>query len=197
MTEHNGNGKTYIYGLQDPRDGQFYYIGKSDTPETRLQQHLKDRTSNRDKVAWLDGLKVAGLEPELIILEKTDMQKWGEAERRWIANGHMDGWPLTNIQRGGSGTGSGSQDCSFMFSYLGPDLYPQFAALPFPEKKRICTETAQAMVNSYQPLLEHKMQTHQGIMHSLIDDEEFGIGSQVAQEAVTRAAILHMEFCYG
>lgn len=185
MTEHNGNGKTYIYGLQDPRDGLIYYVGKSNRPEYRLRQHLKDETTNRNKALWLGDLKVASIKPVLVILEETDAQDWATAERRWIAKGRADGWPLTNILAGGMGyCGNGKDDFSFMVSYLGPTLYARFAVLSKEEKIQICRETGAAMADSFLPFLRQKISTHQYAMRSLIDDEIFWVGSQAAQAAM-------------
>lgn len=42
--------KTYIYGLKDPRDNQIYYVGKSDNPQRRLEQHLEGRINKANEV---------------------------------------------------------------------------------------------------------------------------------------------------
>ena len=47
MNETNGtNGipkSVFIYGLKDPRDGQIYYVGKTNDLERRYTQHLEDK----------------------------------------------------------------------------------------------------------------------------------------------------------
>lgn len=42
--------KTYIYGLKDPRDNQIYYVGKSNDPQRRLEQHLEGRINKANEV---------------------------------------------------------------------------------------------------------------------------------------------------
>lgn len=176
---------SYIYGLKDPRDGAIHYVGKSNRPNYRLQQHMKDKASNPGKASWLGELEAGGLVPTVVILEETDEGDWPEAERRWIAKGRSEGWPLTNILDGGPGYGGeGNDGYSFMLSYLGPTLYARFAELSVDEKNQICRETAAAMADSYLPFLHRKARTHQYAMHSLIDDELFWIGSQVARAAL-------------
>ena len=177
--------RIYIYGLQDPRDGLIHYVGKSKRPEYRLKQHLRGKATNADKMVWLDGLGVAGVEPLVVILEETDAQGWAKTERRWIAKGRADGWPLTNIQDGGPGyEGKVGGAYAFMLSYLGPTLYARFARLSKAEKIQICRETGAAMADSYLPFLRLKIRTHQYAMRSLIDDEIFWVGSNAAQAAM-------------
>lgn len=83
--------KTYIYGLQDPRDKKIYYIGKSNNPSARLKRHLDDMGVNGLKEDWLAGLRSCGLVPDIVILEETTMQDWQARERDWIASGIASG----------------------------------------------------------------------------------------------------------
>ena len=87
---------TFIYGLKDPRDGLIHYIGKSNTPKLRIEDHLADKESNEIKVQWIETLLSDDLLPELVILEEVDRKGWSENERQWIAKGNLEGWPLTN-----------------------------------------------------------------------------------------------------
>ena len=59
-----------IYGLKDPVDGQVHYIGKSNNPAQRLQEHIEDAKTNAARVKWIAALLAIGLSPELVILEK-------------------------------------------------------------------------------------------------------------------------------
>lgn len=184
-----GNGEhgqaSYIYGLKDPRDGLIYYVGKSNHPERRKREHLEDATTNAARVGWLNDLKAACLEPELVILERVDRNDWQRAEVYWIAKGYEDGWPLVNIAKGGGGDGRPPQpDYEFMRSYVHPGLWDKFAGLMIRDKDRVCLVTAQAMVNSYAVFLDRKIEQRQFAMHRLVDDELVQIGMRVATETV-------------
>ncbi|MBM3149600.1 MAG: hypothetical protein FJZ88_06200 [Chloroflexi bacterium] len=173
----------YIYGLKDPRDGQIYYVGKSNHPEKRKKEHLENETCNAHRVEWIQDLGQCGLEPELVILEKVERENWQEAEIYWIARGYEEGWPLINVHKGGGG-GVCKPNYDFMRSYIRPDLWERFEALSIKQKDQICFETALAMMESYSPFLDQKIKQRQYAMHSLIKDELVFIGQQVATEAV-------------
>jgi predicted GIY-YIG superfamily endonuclease len=92
-----------IYGLKDPRDGQIYYVGKSNDPKTRYKAHLRQEDNNTDKQQWLAELRDAGLQPKQIVLEWVTEDQWQKAEKRWINEGLRLGWPLVNIACTGKG----------------------------------------------------------------------------------------------
>lgn len=89
-----------IYGLLDPRTDAFYYVGYTGNPKRRLSDHIKgtgDR--NPDKDAWIAELHVAGLLPEIVVLEEVkDPATTREREDRWIYHLLHQGDPLTNWQ---------------------------------------------------------------------------------------------------
>ena len=95
-----------IYGLKCPISGSIRYIGKTKNAlEGRLKGHLSDAKSFRYKhhaSRWLRKLLIAGLTPEVVLLEESEGD-WIEAETRWIAKGKALGWPLTNSTAGGDG----------------------------------------------------------------------------------------------
>lgn len=49
----------YIYGLLDPRDNRCRYVGKTDDPERRFQEHLGAKDRSR-RTCWLHNLTAAG-----------------------------------------------------------------------------------------------------------------------------------------
>ena len=61
----------WIYSLEDPRDGEIYYVGQSTDPERRLSQHLTEarsgRMENRALCRWLLKLDALGMRPVLNI----------------------------------------------------------------------------------------------------------------------------------
>jgi hypothetical protein len=96
--------KPFIYGLVCPISNEIRYIGKSDNPRKRLQEHLDERRRNH-RGNWIQSLRAQGLAPTLIILEETDTDLWQECERWHIAAARAQGHRLTNQTNGGEGGG--------------------------------------------------------------------------------------------
>jgi len=64
--------KYVVYVLICPVDRVIKYIGCTKNPLNRLGAHISDKHSNKKKVAWIDGLKRAGLLPLLEIVDQFD-----------------------------------------------------------------------------------------------------------------------------
>lgn len=93
--------KFIIYGLKDPRTGEYRYIGKSCSGLTRPKQHAKYVAQGTSvKNDWIRELKKEGLEYEIDVLEETEKEKLAEREVWWIANYRPFGL-LTNLSDGG------------------------------------------------------------------------------------------------
>lgn len=99
-----------IYGLTDPRTGSVRYIGKSRTGLRRSSQHQgRPSEKNPHKSRWIMSLKIVGLAYGVVVLERVvSASDLDDAERRWIAYGRKEGWPLTNLTDGGSGGACGT-----------------------------------------------------------------------------------------
>ena len=92
-----------IYGLQDPRDGQIRYVGKSVRPRERLNAHIHHANRGDRKYhvyAWIRSLLINGVRPEQVILEWCTEETWQAAERKWI--GQFG--DLCNLSEGGEKT---------------------------------------------------------------------------------------------
>lgn len=93
---------TYIYSLNCPLTGEVKYIGKSDNPQKRLNQHISESKSKRSrKDKWINSLLSRNLTPILEILEQIPQNKWKSTERKWIRNMKQSGVHLLNIAPGG------------------------------------------------------------------------------------------------
>ena len=104
MTESSGKPeKTYIYALSDPNTGEIRYVGKSDTPKSRLKSHMQmpNHDCNLPKKEWLRSLVACNQLPMLSILEEVPYSEWEEKEKWWIDYGYKMGWRLTNLIHGG------------------------------------------------------------------------------------------------
>lgn len=99
-----------IYGLRDPRTGEYRYVGIAKNPKQRLKNHLSDaRSANTARLSWLRDLIDSGLIPELIILDDVygepipgtnvwhpSSENDQDKERYWMGKLHAEGNRLTN-----------------------------------------------------------------------------------------------------
>lgn len=85
-----------VYALVDPRDEQVRYVGYTKQAlNLRLTGHMCDKTG-RKKSEWIAELKELGLRPQIIELEKTDMDSSDEMEHKWALYFLEQGANLTN-----------------------------------------------------------------------------------------------------
>jgi hypothetical protein len=101
-----------IYGLKDPRDDQYRYIGQAVDPYTRFKKHMDPRTTdgNPSKARWLQELSELGKQPEMVVLQECGSFLDADvAEREWIRRFIEEGHPIVNIAAGGAGTRSASK----------------------------------------------------------------------------------------
>jgi len=94
--------KTFIYALIHPKTKEIRYIGKSNYPKRRLQEHHCEyrHKGNTHKKNWIKSLIKEGLRAELLILEECEESNWQEREKFWISF-YKDN--LTNSNEGGAG----------------------------------------------------------------------------------------------
>lgn len=90
-----------IYGLKDPRDGLYHYVGQTLNEKVRSCQHRSERDwSNLEKSTWVKSLSAAGLEFEFCILDRATILDFRLKEREWIVKLRREGHPLTNREYG-------------------------------------------------------------------------------------------------
>jgi hypothetical protein len=105
----NGEEKlTTIYALIDPRNGELFYVGKSNNPSQRLYKHLSHPLNSGNAMRF-KGITAAGLLPEIVTLEICPIGIWEDRERFWISKMRDDGVRLTNLTDGGNGKGDISE----------------------------------------------------------------------------------------
>lgn len=93
---------TYIYCLKNPLSNEIKYIGKSNDPTRRLNQHIKEARNNKtQKDKWINSLLSRGLSPVIEVIEEVPISKWESAERAWIKNLKKEGIQLLNKAPGG------------------------------------------------------------------------------------------------
>lgn len=95
---------TFIYVLKDPETGLIRYVGKSNSPKTRLRRHLMDgRCKNGHRALWIKSLAERGIKPALEIVDEVSMSEWQSAEAAYIEFFREQGCDLVNNTFGGDG----------------------------------------------------------------------------------------------
>lgn len=94
----------FIYALIDPITKEARYVGKTTNPAYRLKQHIRNSNNERShKWNWIKGLKAISMKPEILILETCPESEWENAEMFWISYLKLLGSRLTNMDSGGMG----------------------------------------------------------------------------------------------
>jgi hypothetical protein len=86
-----------VYGLEDPRDNNVFYVGTTADIYARFIQHIRCEENNEAKNARIHELKASGLLPLPRTLEAIHTARQaGERELYWINHYACLGMPLTN-----------------------------------------------------------------------------------------------------
>lgn len=61
---------THVYHLVDPSDRTVRYVGKTQTPKRRLQEHIDEslERQNTRKKEWIHRLHLKGLQPVMVVV---------------------------------------------------------------------------------------------------------------------------------
>jgi len=87
-----------IYGLQDPREHKFFYVGMTEDVYKRFVEHIQCSGNNLKKNLKITEMRSAGVLPLMVELERTE--DTGIARVReiyWINHYVALGHPITNI----------------------------------------------------------------------------------------------------
>lgn len=97
---------TFIYTLVDPRDkNNIRYIGKTNNPNKRLLEHIKEALSDKHskKINWIKKLLREGVAPLLEILDEVPRDEWEFWEIHYHDLLISWGFILTNLKQCGLG----------------------------------------------------------------------------------------------
>jgi DNA-binding XRE family transcriptional regulator len=87
-----------IYGLRDPRNDVYYYIGKSTVGNDRPLTHLI-KSHNLTVNDWVNQLESLGLVPAIDVIERDiPLENLAEREKFWIKHYYEINPELFNIQ---------------------------------------------------------------------------------------------------
>lgn len=96
--------KIYIYGIYNPKNPKnIRYIGKTKkNVKERLKQHiyLSKKKVKRPLYLWINKLLENNINPEIMIIEETDSERWIEREIFWISE-YKKNKKLLNLSDGG------------------------------------------------------------------------------------------------
>lgn len=97
-------GRGYVYALRDPRNRECFYVGVTVNPWARLEGHRKpENASSAELGRYVTAMLSEGVEPEMVLLEKTDFSKLLDRENHHIDRLRSEGASLLNIKRNREG----------------------------------------------------------------------------------------------
>jgi len=93
---------TFIYALKEPETGEIRYVGKSNDPKKRLEDHMSCQ-GNHHRACWVKNLKHRGLRPILEVIDEIPLEYWRQLEVAYISFYREQGCDLVNGTLGGDG----------------------------------------------------------------------------------------------
>ncbi len=86
----------YIYGIFNPREQEFFYVGSTVNPGARLKEHTTGSSTSPLVKGTIDELILEGFEPELRILAEVPDAERRKHEGYWIDYYRQHGHRLVN-----------------------------------------------------------------------------------------------------
>jgi len=95
---------TFIYALCEPNSRTVRYLGKSNSPQRRLKQHMSVSSKCASLLgAWLRELISRNEVPNLVVLSEISIELWKKEEKLFIRAGRVLCMNLVNSTDGGEG----------------------------------------------------------------------------------------------
>lgn len=86
--------ESIIYGIKNPKDNSFFYVGLTKSLEQRIYQHCKSTKSVGLKIKEIQD---KGLKPEFVILDLSEDEGSAfQLEQFWINKFFTEGHPILN-----------------------------------------------------------------------------------------------------
>lgn len=89
----------YIYGLKDPRDKKYRYVGQTTNPDVRLSTHIY-QSHNSEVRKWIHELSQLDQKPQMDIFDQCDISTSYSVEKIWLMKIRDEGHPLFNLEFG-------------------------------------------------------------------------------------------------
>lgn len=112
----------YIYHLIDTA-GRVRYVGKTNNPARRLEQHLSQKNAGRHLRNWIHSLHRIGAAPRMVVVRECSPDEWQQAEREEINRLRRAGAKLCNKTHGGEGRNGYTARRRKQISELRQELY--------------------------------------------------------------------------
>lgn len=146
-----------IYGLKDPISKEIRYVGKTTVGFKRINSHFRDSKEIKKKThkaCWIRSLLSKNLEPEVVILEKSnDFNTLNQKETYWITKFKN----LTNHTLGGEGIVGykHSSETIKKISFASKRNRPKGSFKMSEESKKKCSESGKKRFLSKLARIEH------------------------------------------
>jgi predicted GIY-YIG superfamily endonuclease len=103
--------KISIYTLKDPITNKIRYVGQTNDTKRRLNRHLNNSRSFRDKRHISNWIRSLSYDPVMDIIETCEYAERNIRENYWIEYYKTQGFDLCNLSNGGAGAGIGNKNC--------------------------------------------------------------------------------------
>lgn len=87
--------RCWVYVLVDPRDHEVRYVGTTNRPRRRLNDH-RTHPSSQGVLGWVQDLREEDLKPLMEVLQRIPADDRREREQLWIARFYRWGADLLN-----------------------------------------------------------------------------------------------------
>lgn len=111
--------QTYIYYLIDPITKEIRYVGKTEDPWKRLDDHINHdwKYTFSKRTCWIIHLLKQNLCPIMVVIDQCSLNVWQQEEVYWIAYFKEIGCDLLNSTSGGDGLCNPSQEVRDKISF--------------------------------------------------------------------------------
>lgn len=90
----------YVYGLIDPRDGKFFYVGSTQDMNTRMYRHrMAGYSASKGMMHRLAEIRECGKSLKFETLEECSDLSRDEIEAKWIEQLREEGYRLLNQRK--------------------------------------------------------------------------------------------------
>lgn len=93
----------FIYTLSDPQTGYVRYVGVTNSPGRRLEQHFSGSDGNLRKSCWVAELSQQWMVPLFEIVDSVEESEWAFWEQFYVGLFRSWGFELFNKDSGGKG----------------------------------------------------------------------------------------------
>lgn len=94
-----GDPPSFVYTMTDPRTGLVIYVGCTEKPILRYQNHLAEPRQGNKPLRLFSDLQAEGVLPVMTVIDTGNRTYAYTLERKWMAHYRSLGHPLRNKER--------------------------------------------------------------------------------------------------